>query len=95
MDRVVRAASWLSLAVGACLAPAEAFADGWHNAALTTSSLDDWLSDVKQAIPDVVQRLSSTELVSGQGLEALRKRAKQGESTGGGAGRLPGRGGRP
>jgi len=92
MDRTTPAATCFFLILLACLSPASALADGWHNAALTTSSLDDWLSDVKQAIPDVMQRLNSTELVSGQGLEALRKRAKEGRASGG-SGRFPRRAG--
>ena len=73
MDRM-KSLVWLPAAVLAVLAPSSALAHGWHNAALTTSSLDDWLADVKRAVPDVLQRLNATEMTAGEGLEALRKR---------------------
>jgi len=92
MDRMTPAATWCLLILLACLTPATASAHGWHNAALTSSSLDDWLSDVKQAIPDVMKRLNTSEMVSGQGLEALRKRAKEGANSSG-SGRFPRRAG--
>lgn len=82
MDRMQPAGARILIALLAAFAPAAAFAHGWHNAALTTSSLDEWLSDVKQAIPDVMKRLDSSELVSGQGLEELRKRTQAGKTPG-------------
>lgn len=90
MDRTRPASVTLIAILLACLAPAPAWAHGWHNAALTTSSLDDWLSDVKQAIPDVMKRLDSSEMVSGQGLEELRKRTQAGKTQGKASG-LPNR----
>ena len=44
-----------------CLCPrAEILAHGFHNSALTTSSLDRWLDDVRQAIPDLDERMISS-----------------------------------
>jgi len=81
---------WLCLAVAGCgLSPAIALAHGWHNAALTTASLNDWLADVRQAIPDLMQRMNTTELRSGEGLEALRKRGQAAAEPGGKATRGP------
>ncbi len=33
------------------------FADGWHNTALATATLDEWMADVKAAIPDIEERI--------------------------------------
>ncbi|MBN2578152.1 MAG: hypothetical protein JXB10_04100 [Pirellulales bacterium] len=50
-------------------------ADGFHNAALVTKSLDEWMKDVKQAIPDIDARLSGAQLQSGRDLKKLAKKA--------------------
>lgn len=55
------------------LVPAPARGHGWHNAALATSSLEEWLGDVQRAIPDILKRATETELRAGRGLEDLRK----------------------
>jgi hypothetical protein len=75
--------------VASGLSPAGALAHGWHNAALTTASLNDWLADVRQAIPDLMQRMNTTELRSGEGLEALRKRGQAAADSGGKSTRGP------
>ena len=50
-----------------CLFPgSEADAHGFHNTALTTSSLDQWLRDVKQAIPDLEERMLNGRRPPGQ-----------------------------
>lgn len=65
------------VAASVCLAlraPAEqAHAHGWHNAALTTASLDEWLADVKSAVPDIMARVTESELRAGRDLSELRK----------------------
>lgn len=48
-----------------------AHADGWHGAAMSTRSLDDWLTEVKRAVPDLDKRLVSSELKSGVNSEDL------------------------
>ena len=53
---------------------APALAHGFHNAALATRSLDEWLSDVNRAIPDLKERFDSTELQSGRDLSKLKER---------------------
>lgn len=58
---------WVFMAVAA-------LADGFHNAAMVTKSIDDWLADVKQAIPDLADRMSGQELRSGRGAAALQDR---------------------
>jgi hypothetical protein len=71
----------VSLAAGpvaiALLEAAPVQAHGWHNAALTTSSLDEWLADVQNAIPDLLKRANETELHAGRGLEDLKKGTSQ------------------
>ncbi len=59
-------------------------ADGWHNAALSTGSLDDWMNQLKRSVPDLDQRLSKVKdgtgtasLQSGRGIDALRQKARQ------------------
>lgn len=88
---------WASLAAWLCFAwPLAAFGHGWHNAALTSSSLSDWLSDVKAAVPDVLKRLDQTELRAVGNLDELKRRVKTSsskqEKEGGNSGR-PGRAG--
>jgi hypothetical protein len=63
-------------------------ADGWHNAALTTSSLDQWLADVKAAVPSLDKKMRSNEVKAGRDLSELKKgRDKNGDS---GSGSKPG-----
>lgn len=80
-DRLIRAASLASGLMLACLfAPTPARGHGWHNAALTTSSLEEWLGDVQRAIPDILKRANETELRAGRGLADLKKtRPNQGK----------------
>lgn len=59
------------LALG--LSADQARAHGWHNAALTTASLDEWLADVKAAVPDIMARVTESELRAGRDLSELRK----------------------
>ena len=44
----------------------EAEGHGFHNTALTTSSLDQWLQDVKQVIPDLEERMITTRSQPGR-----------------------------
>ncbi|HVX64156.1 MAG TPA: hypothetical protein VHC19_26270 [Pirellulales bacterium] len=86
-----------SLVAWFCLVwPLAAFGHGWHNATLTTSSLADWLSDVKTAVPDVLKRLDQTEMRAVGNLDELKRRVKSSagerEKEQGGSGR-PGRAG--
>lgn len=70
---------------GACCLPARA--DGFHNAALLTSSLDQWLSQLSQAVPEVEEALGSSQLKAGTDPDALREmvaKAKGKKSKGGG-----------
>lgn len=80
-ERSIRAVSLAScLTLAWLFGPAPARGHGWHNAALATSSLEEWLSDVQRAIPDILKRANETELRAGRGLEDLRKsRPNQGK----------------
>ncbi|HVW39568.1 MAG TPA: hypothetical protein VHB99_19755, partial [Pirellulales bacterium] len=69
--RAVRLA--IGLIVACLLAPAPVRGHGWHNAALTTSSLEEWLGDVQRAIPDILKRATETELRAGRGFKDLKK----------------------
>ena len=60
--------------VVALLDAAPVHAHGWHNAALTTSSLEEWLGDVQRVIPDILKRANETELRAGRGLDDLKKK---------------------
>ena len=57
-----------------CAVASSTFADGWHNAALATGSLDEWLQDIKSVVPDLDNRLSNSSLRSGTSLEELKER---------------------
>ena len=74
--------------VSACLAAwssaERAQGHGWHNAALTTSSLDEWLADVKAAVPDIMARVTESELRAGRDLSELRKGQGKDDSVVGG-----------
>jgi hypothetical protein len=60
-------------AVTICLALCgPAAADGFHNAALVTKSLDEWLADVRSAVPDIDERMEGHELTSGRDIEVLK-----------------------
>lgn len=75
-----RRARWILLGVilqGAILQE-PARADGWHNAALATSSLDDWLRDIKAVVPDLDNRLKRAGLRGGANLEDLKKKNQGG-----------------
>lgn len=66
------------LVVGLALSHATAcrprvWADGWHNAALATASLEEWLRDIKQAVPDIEKRMNTAALRAGRDPEALKK----------------------
>ena len=63
-------------ALALCGEPA-ARADGFHNAALVTSSLDQWLNDVQQAIPQLRGAFGNTELRASRDIEQLKRRAKE------------------
>ena len=52
-------------------------ADGWHGAAMSTSSIDDWLNDLKTVIPDIKDRLKTTDLQSSADLESLKKKLEE------------------
>lgn len=74
-DHLIRAVSLTTgLLAGSLFDAAPVRAHGWHNAALTTSSLDEWLGDVQQAIPDILKRATETELHAGRGLEDLKNK---------------------
>lgn len=73
--RLMQAASLAGgLALGHLADMPSARAHGWHNAALTTSSLEEWLGDVQRAIPDILKRATETELHAGRGLDELKKK---------------------
>jgi hypothetical protein len=79
------AAATVASLLGLCWAmPARA--DGFHNAALVTGSVDQWLAEVEKAIPDLRQRMEEIQLESGRDVEALKRRAKELQSS-----RRPGR----
>lgn len=69
--------------VGAALAislsPVTVLADGWHNAALATSSLDQWVnqtfSEMKSAMPAIQEQIKSGEVQAGRDYKALQERA--------------------
>jgi hypothetical protein len=65
----------------ATVTPRFALADGWHNASLASASIDEWLSDVKSAVPDLNNRLGSS-LKAGRGAEDLKRLANQAKTTG-------------
>jgi hypothetical protein len=69
------------------LAPAAVRADGWHNAALATASLDEWLRDLRRGIPDFDARLGRTTLTAGRGPEGLIDRAAAAGGAAGGSDR--------
>ncbi|HWB12185.1 MAG TPA: hypothetical protein VG826_23360 [Pirellulales bacterium] len=79
-----------ALLVSCCATASRATADGWHNAALATSSLDQWLADVKAAVPNLDKKMSSSELKAGHDLSEFKKgREKNGSS---GSDKKPGKG---
>jgi len=87
LRRLSRSAPVAAAVIWVVLSPVSLRADGWHNAALATASLDEWLSDVKRAIPDLDSRLGKSTLTAGRGPEGLIDRAAAAE---GSAGDLPG-----
>lgn len=84
-----RAWGWALLAaIGAVAVLSQALSSralghGFHNAALATSSLDQWLQGFRQSMPDLDERLNAlreNELKSGRDPEVLKERAAQGTS---------------
>lgn len=67
----------MALVIG--LGPGRALADGWHNAALATSSLDQWVnqtfSEMKSAMPAIQEQIKSGEVQAGRDYKALQERA--------------------
>jgi len=67
---------------------APALGDGFHNAALVTGSIDEWMADLKRAIPDLDQRMSSgslgseSQMTSSRDVRALQEKANQAQSGG-------------
>ena len=62
----------------AVLAPTQQLAaDGWHNASLSTASLDEWMNDIKTQVPQVSSRIDKSSLKSGQGPEELQRLAEE------------------
>ena len=75
------AAWWLPLALVLLLLQQPVSADGWHNAALATSSLDQWLNQslagLQAAAPNVKEQIGgANELKSGRNIDDLKNRAK-------------------
>lgn len=68
--------------VGGCatialfIATQAAVADGWHNPVLQLPSVQDWLQDAQQAVPDLQDQLQSSTLQAGTGADALKKLTK-------------------
>ena len=58
--------------------PVPSFADGWHNATLGSKSIDNWLTDVRAAIPGFAVNTAA----SGDGKAAESSGAKAAESSG-------------
>ncbi|MCA9208959.1 MAG: hypothetical protein KDA55_11410, partial [Planctomycetales bacterium] len=84
-----RVGAWLvlgsvGLAAMGFVGPGDLRADGWHNAALATSSLDQWMSQVKQAMPKVelsqkpAAKDGSSTLRAGAGAAGLREALARG-----------------
>ncbi len=73
----VVALAMLAVLLAASFGPAPVAADGWHNASLATASLDEWLKDVKQVVPDLEQKLGIATLKAGRGADDLRRLANQ------------------
>jgi hypothetical protein len=61
-------------------------ADGWHNAALATASLDEWVNQVAEGVPGVAERLTELELSGSRDLEKLEERARRSRASGDGDG---------
>jgi len=78
------------LALNVCLVGRPLWGDGFHNAALVTNSLDQWVSQLSQKVPEVGQALSGGELRAGESLQELKKKAQGQAATGaqGGKGKL-------
>jgi hypothetical protein len=57
------------------------WADGWHNASLATASLDDWLRDIKAAVPELDKRLQNSKLKAGSSIEDLKNAASGTKNT--------------
>jgi hypothetical protein len=55
-----------------------AWADGWHNPVLQLGSVNDWLRDAKDAVPDLESQLTSSTLRAGKSIEDLKKLSKSG-----------------
>jgi len=66
-------------------AAAPALADGWHNAALATGSLDEWKAEVKRSVPDLDQRLATAKVRAVHGAGALQELANNKQPVAGGA----------
>jgi|GEM_PF-1285839 len=82
-------ARWALLAPVLWLAfsPHEGAAHGFHNAALTTNSLAQWLNQVKRAVPTLDERrLGESTLKSGRDVQALKDRAASGDAVRGSPG---------
>ncbi len=73
---------WVGLILAALATglPAACQADGWHNAALATRSLDQWLdqnfSDLKATLPNLKEQIEAGEVRAGLDYQALQERAK-------------------
>jgi len=66
----------LAAALWIAFSPHEGAAHGFHNAALATNSLQQWLSQVKRAVPTLDERrLGESALKSGRDVQALKDRA--------------------
>ncbi|MCL6505293.1 MAG: hypothetical protein K6T86_21675, partial [Pirellulales bacterium] len=74
------------LALNVCLVGRPLWGDGFHNAALLTNSLDQWVSQLSQTVPEVGQALSGGELRAGESLKELKKKAAQGKAATGAQG---------
>lgn len=63
--------------VGAVRSAPVAWADGFHGAAMTTTSLDDWMRDLKTQVPQIGEQLSTADLKAGVGAEGLKKKLEE------------------
>lgn len=80
------AAVLMALISGAYCLPARGH--GFHNAALLTSSLDEWVSQLSKTVPEVGEALGSAQIKAGTDPEELQKmlaKAKAQKSKDGGA----------
>src|SRR5690606_18297188 len=75
--RRVTAGMLVGCAAWVVLATPNAWADGFHGAAMSTKSLDDWMRDLKTQVPQIADQLSTADLKAGIGAEGLKKKLEE------------------